>query len=122
MKIFWVTILFYLFSFFSSCEYMKALANPQEHQNEIMKTWVGDTKQNLYLKWGAPSRVTDDGNGGEIAVFESYVNSGQQAGRAYENEDGSISYTNPQQRGYVRTRMFYIDKNGIIYNWKWKGL
>lgn len=86
-----------------------------------MQSWVGSTKAQLYQSWGPPSQITDDGQGGEILIYSQNVNLGQQAGQIKSNGYGGISYTNPQQMGYTRTRMFYVDKNGVIYNWKWQG-
>jgi hypothetical protein len=37
------------------------------------------------------------------------------------NLDGSISYTAPQATGYVATRMFWVNSQGAIYNWRWQG-
>jgi len=89
--------------------------------SKIMQTWVGSTKAQLYQSWGPPTRVTDDGQGGEILIYEYNVNLGQQPGQVYRNYDGTIGYTSPQQRGYVKTRMFYVNSNGVIYNWRWQG-
>jgi len=87
-----------------------------------MQSWVGSHKSELYQSWGPPTRITDDGKGGEILIYETYVNTGQTSGEVRTDSRGTISYTNPQQTGYVRTRMFYVDKNGIIYHWRWQGL
>jgi hypothetical protein len=38
------------------------------------------------------------------------------------NLNGGYFYTAPRQNNYLRTRMFYIDKEGKIYSWKWQGL
>jgi hypothetical protein len=87
-----------------------------------MKSYVGHPKSELYLRWGPPTSVTSDGNGGEILIYESYVSQGQIPGSAYNNGYGGVSYTAPQQRGYTKTRMFYVDKDGIIYTFSWQGL
>ncbi len=89
--------------------------------SKLMQSWVGSTKAQLYQSWGPPQSVTDDGQGGEILIYGSYVNLGQQPGKVYNNYDGSVGYTAPQQQGYTRTRMFYVNKSGVIYNWRWQG-
>jgi len=86
-----------------------------------MSSWVGSTKGDLYQSWGPPSRVTDDGQGGEILIYESSVRLAQQPGTITSNY-GQINYTTPQNNGYVRSRMFYVNKEGKIYNWRWQGL
>jgi hypothetical protein len=89
--------------------------------SKLMQSWVGSSKAQLYQSWGPPTRVTEDGQGGEILIYESYVNMGQQPGQVYTNYDGSIGYKSPQQRGYARTRMFYVNRDGVIYSWRWQG-
>lgn len=89
--------------------------------SKSMDTWKGHHKSELYQKWGPPSRTTDDGLGGEILIYEKWVDLGQTAGQVYQNPGGSVSYTTPQQEGYLRTRMFYVNKNGVIYSWRWQG-
>jgi len=90
--------------------------------SQIMQSWVGHHKSELYQSWGPPTRITGDGQGGEILIYETYINTGQTSGEVRANPNGSISYTTPQQNGYTRTRMFYVDKYGKIYNWRWQGL
>lgn len=91
--------------------------------SKIMQTWVGSTKAKLYQSLGPPSRVTEDGQGGEILIYDSYVNLGQTPGTVQRNSyNNSVRYTSPQQNGYSRTRMFYVNSSGVIYNWRWKGL
>lgn len=82
-----------------------------------METWVGSSKNQLYKSWGPPTRVTDDGSGGEILIYEKYINFGQQPGQIY-NSNGRINYTTPQQNGYLRQRMFYVNNSGYIYSWR----
>jgi hypothetical protein len=89
--------------------------------SKLMQTWIGHTKAELYQSWGPPQSKTDDGQGGEILIYSNYVNMGQQPGQIYSNYYGGVSYTTPQQRGYSRTRMFYVNKSGTIYNWRWEG-
>ena len=35
-----------------------------------MDSWVGSTKAMLISQWGSPTRVADDGQGGEILVYD----------------------------------------------------
>ena len=52
----------------------------------------------------------------------AYVNPGQSPGTASVDALGNVRYTAPEQRGCARTRMFYLDWNGVIYGWRWQGL
>ena len=87
-----------------------------------MNTWVGHHQSELIQAWGPPSQTTSDGNGGSVLIYGGYVDLGQTPGQVYTDGLGNVRYTNPQQNGYSRTRMFYVDANGYIYSWRWKGL
>jgi hypothetical protein len=86
--------------------------------NNTMQSWVGQPQSALILAWGPPERTTSDGNGGSILIYGQYVNLGQSPGQVYANG----SYTAPEQQGYQRTRMFYVNSAGEIYSWRWQGL
>jgi hypothetical protein len=86
--------------------------------NNQMQSWIGHPQSELILSWGPPARTTSDGNGGSILIYGQYVDLGQSPGQVYANG----SYTAPQQNGYQRTRMFYVNSNGVIYSWRWQGL
>lgn len=89
---------------------------------EIMDSWLGHHQSDLIASWGPPTRTASDGKGGSILIYEQYVNLGQSPGRAEVDYFGDITYTNPQQRGYVRTRMFYVNERDYIYYWRSQGL
>jgi len=93
-----------------------------EGPSKAMASWVGHTRQEIYQSLGPPSRVTTDGGSGTILIYESYVNTGQQAGQVYNNGYGGVNYTSPQNTGYTRSRMFYVNSSGVIYSWRWQGL
>lgn len=72
--------------------------------NKYMGSWVGCTENQLVLKCGAPTRVTNDGNEGKILVY-----------------DKLISYGDYGTKRKTLTKQFYINKEGKIYHWYWKG-
>lgn len=86
-----------------------------------MASWVGSHKSEMILSWGPPTRIASDGKCGEILIYEYYRDLGQQEGKMYVDDYGNVRYTDPKQRGYTATRMFYVNKKGIIYYWRWKG-
>ena len=90
--------------------------------NKMMESWVGHHQSELILAWGPPNQVSSDGKGGQVLIYSGYVNLGQTPGRANVDYFGNVTYTAPQQQGYQRTRMFYVDPNGYIYAWRWQGL
>ena len=99
-----------------------AIATGCTSPSTVMQAWVGHHQGDLIQSWGPPTRTTSDGRGGEILVYEYDRNMGQIPGRAVRNYDGSVSYTSPQSNGYVASRMFWVNKEGIIYTWQWKGM
>ena len=90
--------------------------------DEVMGSWQGRHQSELIMSWGPPMRTASDGNGGTVLIYESYANLGQSPGQARTDYFGNVTYTAPQQRGYSRSRMFYVNADGIIYAYKWQGL
>jgi hypothetical protein len=79
-----------------------------------MDTWLGASKSQLLLQWGAPSSTFTDGKGGEIY---SYVYTNQTTGYSYTNYyTGQTFWRAPQQ--YQNVYRFYINSNGVIYAYK----
>lgn len=109
-----------------------------ENINETMQSWVGHHQSELIQSWGPPTRTTDDGAGGRILIYETYVKTGTTPGQYnYENNSlvvpgsdgnlyhtspGTVTYDPPQQQGYTRSRMFYANSEGKIYYWRWQGM
>ena len=90
--------------------------------NQLMDSWVGSHKADLIRSWGPPQQIHSDGAEGEILVYGGYVNLGQTPGKVTYDYLGNPQYTAPTQQGYQKTRMFYVNKDGLIYHWRWQGL
>lgn len=90
--------------------------------SKTMQSWMGIHQSNLILQWGPPTRSAPDGAGGTILIYEFDRYLGQVPGRAVRNFDGSVSYTAPESTGYVAVRMFWVNANGILYHWQWRGM
>ena len=104
--------------------------------NKMMKSWETHHYGELIAKWGPPQQVYNDGYGGRILIYTSqrqFSTPGKSTtyttGKAtvYDNyiwgsATSSTVYTPPKVYGYTAYRMFWINKNGIIYRWAWKGL
>lgn len=87
-----------------------------------MDSWLGSTKANLIQSWGPPNRTTNDGQGGEILVYEKSANLYQTPGTVYTQPyNNSIYYTQPRNNVVTRSRMFYINNKGVIYHWLCQG-
>ena len=97
----------------------------------------GDHHQSeLIANWGPPQQIMDDGQGGKIFIYSATRNHTTQ-GRAttnvtgsaysvgdftYGNATGHTTYTPPQTSSYTAHRMFWINSNGYVYRWAWRGL
>jgi len=108
--------------------------------NKTMESWMGANANDLIASWGPPQQTMSDGQGGQILVYSSartwttpgqatttttgYANSYGDGyyGHAYGNARSTTTYTPPQTSGYDAQRMFWVDRNGRIYRWAWKGL
>ncbi len=90
--------------------------------NKLMQSWVGSHQSDLIASWGPPQQNASDGKGGTILIYGSYVNLGQNPGQIKTDYYGNTTYTAPQQRGYNRSRMFYVNPDGVIYSWRWQGM
>jgi len=80
----------------ASCASSKGM----EKTKAAMDSWLGSSTQTLIKEWGAPSRVTTDGDGGEVLVYER------------------STYLSYYKVTYYTIRMFYAHADGIIYHWK----
>ena len=85
---------------------------------EVMNSYMGKTKKDVILAWGPPTRVTEDGDGGEILIYEKWVNYGSST---YGNVNNSGDY-NQRSSQYTKhfVREFYINKEGRVYYWRFK--
>jgi len=97
-----------------------ATTSKSPSEKEVMDSWLGSTKAELVLKWGPPVRIADDGQGGEIYVYEKQITFGQFPGSVKSTSTG-LSYTNARSATVIRSRMFYINKEGKIYHWLCEG-
>ena len=86
----------------------------ESQMNEMMASWEGHHYSDLIESWGPPTQIIDDGEGGEIVCYESTrsVTSGS-IGRYGAYSGNTTSYNT--------YRMFWIDDDGNIYKWSWRG-
>ena len=101
--------------------------------SEIMNSWEGHHVSDLIRSWGPPHEVTSDGRGGKIYIWR-YQGSiellpGKTTERGSANVIGSsvyyrnqTTYRRPVTVEIDKQRMFWVNREGIIYHWQWKGL
>lgn len=96
-----------------------------EEMNEIMSSWVGASEGQLYRLWGPPTEVFDDGHGGKIVVYrEGRSVSSPGSITTHTTFDGTYShttYTPPKITEWSVWRAFWVNSQGQIYHWAWKG-
>jgi hypothetical protein len=101
--------------FFSGCGYRAKKAI-----NKEMQSWVGRHQSELITSWGQPNNTDIDGQGGTILIYSQFVDLGYDPGHP-SDPFGRYSFKAPRQKGYYKMRMFFINPDGYIYNYKWEG-
>lgn len=111
-----------------------ALASCGPTTAEIMNSWKGSHVSRLMRSWGPPQQITPDGAGGRIYVWTRDVNI--PLANAKSKTKGTIDY-NPYLDQYTvksktthtapviiqgqKARMFWVNKDGIVYYWQARG-
>ena len=109
--------------------------------NELMESWMGHSAEDLIASWGPPAQVLDNPNGGKIYVYHQDAQvylpgtsptPGSSYTTGYIDANGNWQSTttyNPGSPGtpgqtldFKRTRVFFVNAQGIIYRWSWQGL
>ncbi len=70
--------------------------------SDMMDSWVGSKSDELLGKWGSPDSTFKDSQGNIVWTYEGLAGFGM--------------YTHQTKR------QFWINKNDIIFNWRWEGL
>jgi hypothetical protein len=87
--------------------------------NMIMKSWVGHREEELYSRWGPPSRIVDNGSNGKIVMYVPDSVNKEGVKPKYINAGKPPEYLSPRVHEYKKTKLFYITPLGTIYAWKW---
>ena len=87
---------------------------------EIMDSWKGSHVSRLIKSWGPAQRIADDGQGGKIYIYSNVSHTSVTVPFKpflYSNPYGIITKSKTNER----TRMFWVNTDGIIYYWKAEG-
>jgi hypothetical protein len=120
-------------------EFQRYLKQESARVNGGMSSWQGESKHALVMAWGMPARTADDGDGGEIVAYyfqhrtsdpgspgirlPSYTNcSGYQTVNCTTTGGQTILARAPSSDVYYCERFFYVNRDGRIYNFSWKGV
>lgn len=104
--------------------------------NTIMESWMGSNESDLIAAWGAPQQVMSDGSDGKVFIYSQQVSyttpatsytTGNATGYTYGNTTSVYGNTyttyNPSHTyGYQKQRIFFINSDGRVYRWSWRGL
>ena len=83
-----------------------------------MDSWLNHHKSKLIMEWGPPNRITTDGKGGEIYIYEkSRTRAHTMTNFLGVELDNPITTINTN----VSYRQLFIDGNGRIYHWRTQG-
>jgi hypothetical protein len=122
-------ILFLLISF-SGCFLAEEVTN-------VMKSWDGAYVGDLIRSWGPPQQAFADGYGGQVFVYTdtritgyrpatstttASANANIRGNYIYGQGTSQTVYNPALLYGYTAYRMFYVNKEGRIYSWSWRGL
>lgn len=103
----------------------------KQRMSEAMDSWMGHSRDDLIAGWGPPSQEMQGSNGtiivyeytGQIVVpgrSQTHVNvyGYDGGGSAY----GTTTYQPAQAIPWSAYREFFLDADGKVYRWAWKGL
>ena len=85
--------------------------------HSIMQSWVGQDDEQLYARWGNPTKTIDNGASGKIAVYIG-AEEGKQEKSNYCDFKFKSACIPPKMKEYRKAKLFYITPMGHIYNWK----
>ena len=87
---------------------------------KTVDSWVGSDINELILSWGAPSRQYTMPNG---TVIFTWLTSNAYTDPASVVPDGSGGFEilGGDTVTYSCTTEFFVNKSGIVYDWKWRG-
>ena len=101
---------------------------------QVMDSWTGSHVSELIRSWGPPQEISTDGLNGHVYIWRTdiYIPLSERK----EETRGTISYDPYLDQYTIETettyeepvaieeeklRMFWVDEDGIIYNWKARG-
>lgn len=100
----------------------------------IMESWMGHHVNEVIASWGPPSQVLDDPPGKIMtwSIQRRYVIPGYsqthitgtgypQGNTIYVQASGGTVIMPPEEYRYTATRTFWVNGEGIIYRWAWRG-
>ena len=84
--------------------------------DKLMNSFLGHPQSDLIARWGPPSRTVSDDDGGSILIYEVTEPNSK---KVYTAPGSGLRYNIPVTS---RSRIFYVNQQGIVSRWSWKGL
>jgi len=82
----------------------------------IMESWIDHHKSELIKSWGPPNRITSDGQGGQILIYENSTTNAYTFNNLFGVElDNPVTTVNTRTQYY----QFYTNSRGTIYHIRW---
>ena len=99
--------------------------NPTNEEEKILDSWLNGKKEALIKANGPPDAVSSDGKGGEIysygitqrTVLSPGISTSYHSDNPYVFEKDVTFYDPAITKITTRSRMFFINEDGIIYYW-----
>lgn len=104
--------------------------------NEVMQSWVGHHVSELVGSWGPPQQVIDIGDGSRLFVWTAVrqytspgtatttgtANASVYGNTVYGTGQSTTVYNPPQTTSYQASRTFWVNSEGVVFRWAWRGL
>ncbi len=98
--------------------------------SQTMQAWVGHHYSELIAAWGPPDQTYSDGRDGQIFIYTRTIQWVQPATSTTTYQQnvtrGSVTgqsttvYNPAVVHAFTSYRMFWINKDGIIYSWAYR--
>ena len=103
---------------------MKALTEAMEKIKQIMDSWMGNHISQTIQKWGPADNIVSDEADGKIYIWEKQMQKYVPEFHTEYPPVGEMLQSFPKRSitsvptNYTFRQMFYVNADGIIYNWR----
>ncbi len=101
-------ILAFLFLIFAGC------SSP----HSVMQSWVGHREEELYQRWGSPTKTIDNRRDGKIVIYIPNSDNVKGMKSSYCDYKFTSNCIPAKTKEYRKVKLIYITALGNIYAWK----
>lgn len=117
MKTSFFTIFTVSISLFSGC-------TTSQQKDEMMQSFVGQHYSEAIVRWGPPTQVIDNTNGGQIVSWQdtsAMTMPGYGSTTYYDSTNTAYTTYHPGNTlTFQHSKTFWTDPNGIVIKWAWR--